>query len=183
MSLREKGSDRFHLLVNSSQDSIVFAAKTLFLSLSFSFRHHSDTVWIKTWRIVEFSSRPMHPGKDSPHTILSGLRASDLRIFLHFGRIPLHQGTSAIPLPDLQWNRKYSNAYVFDERNVYILKKVVRDNEKYIVGENKIFKHIYDNTLTLKYTGITTLMIKYSANKCITIRTKFIKIYDYTFSG
>lgn len=143
MSLREKGSDRFHLLVNSSQDSIVFAAKTLFLSLSFSFRHHSDTVWIKTWRIVEFSSRPMHPGKDSPHTILSGLRASDLRIFLHFGRIPLHQGTSAILLPDLLVKSKvFERLYFWWTKCVYILKKVVRDNEKYIVRENKIFKHI-----------------------------------------
>ena len=145
MSLREKGSDRFHLLANSSQDSIVFAAKTLFLSLSLflspSFRHHSDTVWIKTWRIVEFSSRPMHPGKDSPHTILSGLRASDLRIFLHFGRIPLHQGTSAILLPDLLVKSKVFERLYF-WWNVYILKKVVRDNEKYIIGENKIFKHI-----------------------------------------
>lgn len=115
-------------------DSIVFAARTplsFFIYLSLSFRCHGDTVWIKTWHIVEFSSRSMHPGKDSPHAILLGLRASVLRVFLHFGRILLHpRGTSATLLPDLQWNRSIQTL-VFGERNVYTLKRVVWDNEGY----------------------------------------------------
>lgn len=136
---RKKGSDRFHLLANSSrrfhrvcrEDTSLSLFLSLFIYLSLSFRCHGDIVWIKTWHIVEFSSRSMHPGKDSPHAILLGLRASVLRVFLHFGRIPLHpRGTSATLLPDLQWNRSIQTL-VFGERNVYTLKKVVWDNEGY----------------------------------------------------
>lgn len=112
---RKKGSDRFHLLANSSrrfhrvcrEDTSLSFSFFLCLSISLSLsRCHGDTVWIKTWHIVEFSSRSMHPGKDSPHAILLDLRASVLRVFFHFGRIPLHpRGTSATLLSDLQWNR------------------------------------------------------------------------------
>lgn len=137
---RKKGSDRFHLLANSSrrfhrvcrEDTSLFLSFFLCLSISLSLslprRHRLDQD--VTYRRILFSVDASWKRFAACHFVgLTSFRSSSFPPFRPNTSSPTRNICNTITRFTVK--SKYSNAYVFGERNVYTLKRVVWDNEGY----------------------------------------------------